>query len=108
METSAAWRRLELWAWPPTQLAEGEARAGGGGEAGAGGEGGVTGRLLQPAGGVRAQPIAALLVATQLLLGRPVSTKTKENTTMNFKRKCGHTKRGEFFFFQHQDDLFWI
>lgn len=98
METSAAGRRLELWAWPPTQLAEGEARAGGGGEAGAGGEGGVTGRLLQPAGGVRAQPIAALLMATQLLLGRPISTKKKRKHNHELQAEAWtHKTRGHFF-----------
>lgn len=56
-----------------TELSEVEASAGGRGEAGAGGERGVAGRLLQPAGGVGAQPIAGLLVASQLC-GRPVPT----------------------------------
>lgn len=54
----------------PTQLSKVEAGAGGGGQAG--GERGVAGRVLQPAGGVGAQPIAALLVTSQLW-GRPVS-----------------------------------
>lgn len=56
-----------------TELSEVEASAGGGSEAGAGGERGVTGRVLQPAGGVGAQPITGLLVASQLW-GRPVPT----------------------------------
>lgn len=53
-----------------TQLSEVEAGAGGGGQAG--GERGVIGRVLQPAGGVGAQPITALLVPSQLW-GWPVS-----------------------------------
>lgn len=49
-----------------TQLSEVEAGAGGRGEAGAGGERGVAGRVLQAAGGVGAQPVTGLLVASQL------------------------------------------
>lgn len=49
-----------------TELSEVEAGAGGGGDAGAGGERGVTGRVLQPASGVGAQPITGLLMASQL------------------------------------------
>ncbi len=56
-----------------TELSEVEARAGRGGEAGAGGERGVTGRFLQPTGGVGAQPITGLLMASQLW-GRAVPT----------------------------------
>lgn len=60
-------RRAEGW---HTELAKVEAGAGGGGQAG--GEQGVIGRVLQPAGGVGAQPVAALLVTPQLR-GWPVS-----------------------------------
>lgn len=85
--------RHATWAvgQPPTQLAEGEAWAGRRGEAGAGGEGRVTGRLLQPAGGVWTQPITALLVATQLLLRRPISTKRKERDTIKKKSFFSHS-----------------
>lgn len=64
-----------------TELSEVEARAGGRGEAGAGGERGVTSRVLQPAGGVGTQPVAALLMASQLW-GGPVSTKTQQQGLM--------------------------
>lgn len=70
---TVSWSRQCVWR---TELSKVEARAGGGGEAGAGGERGVTSRVLQPAGGVGAQPIAALLMASQLW-GRPISTKTQ-------------------------------
>lgn len=53
-----------------TELSKVEAGARGGGQAG--GERGVIGRFLQPAGGVGAQPITALLVTSQLW-GWPVS-----------------------------------
>lgn len=70
---TVSWSRQCVWC---TELSKVEARAGGGGEAGAGGERGVTSRVLQPAGGVGAQPVAALLMASQLW-GRPISTKTQ-------------------------------
>lgn len=88
-----------------TELSEVEASAGGGGEAGAGGERGVTGRVLQPAGGVGAQPIAGLLVASQLW-GRAIPTGSQRKGSSGSEDSKQNRRNVDSVFLQ--DKLIWI
>lgn len=74
----------------PTQLSKVEASPRGWGEAGAGGERWVTGRVLQPTGGVGAQPITVLM--TSQLLRRTVPA---ESQRIGLKPKPEH-QTGDF------------
>lgn len=84
----------------PTELSKVEASTGGRGEAGARGERGITGRVLQPAGGVGAQPITVLV--TSQLWWRTIPAESERN---GFNWRPGHTKRddmGSYYFINNK------